>query len=123
MYPFIISLFIIPTVVSGLLLVFPKKLSGILIIATSIVLSGISLYLFLRIKEPFYFGVPAYMNSVISGADILLLLYFGSVAIRKKSWLVGLLTILQLGTLIYLLTIIPGEHEMQFTVDKLSVFM
>ena len=123
MYPFIISLFIIPTVVSGLLLVFPKKLSGILIIATSIVLSGISLYLFLRIKVPFYFGVPAYMNSVISGADILLLLYFGSVAIRKKSWLVGLLTVLQLSALLYILYIVPADREMQFMVDKLTVFM
>ena len=123
MYPFIISLFIIPTVVSGLILVVPKKLSGILIIATSIVLSGISLYLFLRIKEPFYFGVPAYMNSVISGADILLLLYFGSVAIRKKSWLVGLLTVLQLSALLYILYIVPADREMQFMVDKLTVFM
>ena len=123
MYPFIISLFIIPTVVSGLILVVPKKLSGILIIATSIVLSGISLYLFLRIKVPFYFGVPAYMNSVISGADILLLLYFGSVAIRKKSWLVGLLTVLQLSALLYILYIVPADREMQFMVDKLTVFM
>jgi hypothetical protein len=91
MYPYIISLFIIPVVVSGLLLLFPKKLSGILIIATAILLSGISLYLFLTIKEPFYFGVPAYINSLISGADILLLLYFGSVAIRKKTGLLGYL--------------------------------
>ena len=123
MYPFIISLFIIPTVVSGLILVVPKKLSGILIIATSIVLSGISIYLFLKIKQPFYFGVPAYMNSVISGADILLLLYFGSVAIRKKSWLVGLLTVLQLSALLYILYIVPADREMQFMVDKLTVFM
>ena len=123
MYLFIISLFIIPIIVSGLVLILPKIFSRILIIATSIILSGISLYLLITIKEPFHFGVPHYMNEFVSVTDILLLLYFGSVAIRKKSWLVGLLTILQLGTLIYLLTIIPGEHEMQFTVDKLSVFM
>jgi ech hydrogenase subunit A len=123
MYLIIVSLFIIPIIVSGLVLILPKIFSRILIIATSIILSGISLYLFITIKEPFHFGVPHYMNEVVSVTDILLLLYFGSVAIRKKSWLVGLLTILQLGTLIYLLTIIPGEHEMQFTVDKLSVFM
>src|ERR1019366_578333 len=123
MYLFIVSLFIIPIIVSGLVLILPKIFSRILIIATSIILSGISLYLLITIKEPFHFGVPHYMNEVVSVTDILLLLYFGSVAIRKKSWLVGLLTILQLGTLIYLLTIIPGEHEMQFTVDKLSVFM
>jgi ech hydrogenase subunit A len=123
MYPFIISLFIIPTVVSGLILLFPKKLSGILITATAILLSGISLYLFLTIKEPFYFGVPGYINMAISAADILLLLYFGSVAIRKKSWLVGLLTVLQLSLLLYILYIVPANREMQFMVDKLTVFM
>ena len=123
MYSLVISLFIAPVIVSALLLILPKTFSRILIIATFIVLSAISLYLFVTIKEAFHFGVPHYMNTVVSVADILLLLYFGSVAIRKKSALVGLLTVLQLGTLLYLLTIIPSENDMQFTVDKLSVFM
>ena len=33
------------------------------------------------------------------------------------------MTLLQLGALIYLLTITPAGKEMQFMVDKLSVFM
>src|SRR5450759_382444 len=123
MYPFIISLFIAPVIVSGLVLILPKSLSRILIIATSFILSGISLYLFITLNEPYHFGVPHYMNEVVTGADIMLLLYFGWVAIRRKSWLVGLMTILQLGALLYLLTIIPRVDEMQFMVDKLSVFM
>lgn len=123
MYPFIISLFIVPVIVSGLVLILPKSLSRILIIATSFILSGISLYLFITLNEPYHFGVPHYMNEVVTGADMMLLLYFGWVAIRRKSWLVGLMSILQLGALLYLLTIIPRVDEMQFMVDKLSVFM
>ena len=123
MYPFIISLFIVPAIVSGLVLILPKSLSRILIIATSFILSGISLYLFITLNEPYHFGVPHYMNEVVTGADMMLLLYFGWVAIRRKSWLVGLMSILQLGALLYLLTIIPRVDEMQFMVDKLSVFM
>ena len=123
MYPFIISLFIAPVIVSGLVLILPKSLSRILIIATSFILSGISLYLFITLNEPYHFGVPHYMNEVVTGADMMLLLYFGWVAIRRKSWLVGLMSILQLGALLYLLTIIPRVDEMQFMVDKLSVFM
>ena len=123
MYPFIISLFIVPVIVSGLVLILPKSLSRILIIATSFILSGISLYLFITLNEPYHFGVPHYMNEVVTSADMMLLLYFGWVAIRRKSWLVGLMSILQLGALLYLLTIIPRVDEMQFMVDKLSVFM
>jgi len=123
MYLFIISLFIVPVIVSGLVLLLPKSISRILTIATSIILSGISLYLFITLNEPYRFGVPHYMNEVVAGADIVLLLFFGWVAIRRKSWLVGLMTILQFGALTYLLTIMPKEHEMQFMVDKLSIFM
>ena len=123
MYALIISLFLLPVAVSVLVLILPKNLSRILVIASSVILSVISFYLLLNIEKPFHFGVPHYMNEVVSVADILLLLYFGSVAIRKKSWLVGLLTVLQLGALLYLLKIIPEEYQVQFTVDKLSVFM
>lgn len=123
MYPFIISLFIIPAVVSGLLLLVPKTFTRILVIATSLLLSGISVYLFINLETAFHFSAPYYMNEVVAGADILLLLYFGWVALRKKSLLTGLLTVLQLGALLYLLNLVPGEYKMQFMVDKLSVFM
>jgi ech hydrogenase subunit A len=123
MYPLISSLFILPVIVSGLILILPKLLSRILVIATAFVLSAISLYLFISIKEPYHFGVPQYMNQVVAGADILLLLFFGWIAIRRKSVLVGLMTLLQLGGLLYLLNNTAGENAMQFMVDKLSLFM
>ena len=123
MNPFILSLFIAPVMVSILVLLLPKSLAKILIIATSFLLSGISVYLFMTIKEPFHFGLPNYMNDVIAGADILLLLYFGWIAIREKSLLVGLMTLLQLAALTYLLTVKPTVGTGQFIIDKLSVFM
>jgi ech hydrogenase subunit A len=123
MYSFIICLFAIPAIVSGLMLILPKSLSRILVIATSFILSGISVYLFTAIDKPYYFGFPHYMNEIAATADIALLLYFGWVAVRRKSLLVGLLTILQMMVFSYLLFLANGEDKMQFMVDKLSVFM
>ena len=123
MYPFIICLFLVPVIVSGLLLILPKSISRILIIATSFILSGISLYLFITINDPYRFAVSHYVNKAVAFADIILLLYFGLVAIRRKSWLVGLLTILQTAFFAYLNSKISGDGGMQFLVDKLSVFM
>ena len=123
MYLFVISLFIVPVIVSGLILLLPKAMSRMLVIATSVILSGISLYLFIALNEPYYFGIPHYMNDIITAADILLLLFFGWIAIRRKSWLVGIMTVLQLGALSYLLTIMPVADGRQFMVDKLSTFM
>lgn len=104
-------------------MILPKSISRVLIIATSFVLSGISLYLFITINDPYQFAVPQHINKAVAIADILLLLYFGWVAIRRKSWLVGLLTILQVAAFAYLHYTISGEGGMQFLVDKLSVFM
>ncbi|MFI5187525.1 MAG: proton-conducting transporter membrane subunit [Chitinophagales bacterium] len=123
MYPLISSLFILPVVVSGLVLILPKLLSRIVTIVTAFVLSAISLYLFISINQPYHFGVLFYMNHLIAAADILLLLFFAWVAIRRKSVLVGLLTILQLGASLYLLNSNTVESSMQFMVDKLSLFM
>ena len=123
MYPFILSLFIVPVIVSGLLLILPKSISRILIIVTSFILSGIALYLFITINDPYHFAVPHYINKAVAFADIILLLYFGWVAIRRKSWLVGLLTILQVIAFAYLNSALSGEGGKQFMVDKLSVFM
>ncbi|MEQ1797138.1 MAG: proton-conducting transporter membrane subunit [Lacibacter sp.] len=123
MYSLIAGLFILPVVVSGLLLVLSKKAAGALIIISAVLLSALSLYLFINADKPFYFSVPHYVNEIVASADILLLLYFGWVALRKKSWLVGLMSVLQLGGLLYLLTTLPAGHSMQFMVDKLSAFM
>jgi len=123
MYSFIFGLFIIPVIVSVLVLIFSKTYTRLLIIATSLILSGISFYLFVTINEPYHFGIPHFMNEVIAGADMLLLLYFGWIAFRYKSWPVGILTFLQLGALSYLLVTMPSTDSMQFIVDKLTVFM
>jgi ech hydrogenase subunit A len=119
----IISLFIIPLVVSALVLILPKSLIRMLVISTAFVISGIAIYLFASIQEPIQFGVSHVVNQVVAGADILLLLYFGWVAIQRKSVLVGVMSVLQLGGLIYILNIVPHDEAMQFYVDKLSVFM
>ncbi len=119
----IISLFIIPLIVSAFVLILPKSLIRLLVIGTALVLSGISVYLFLNIDSPIRFGVTNVVNQIVAGADILLLLYFGYVAIQRKSLLVGIMSVLQLGSLLYILKKMPAEEEMQFLVDKLSVFM
>ncbi len=120
---FIFSLFILPAFAGILVLILPKTLTRILVIASSISLSAIAVYLLVSLSKPYYFGVPLFLNEWVAGADIILLLYFGWVAIKRKSWLTGLLTILQLGTLLYLLKYMPAEKGLQFMVDKLSVFM
>jgi len=106
-----------------LLLIAPKPLGRILTIGSVIGLSAISVYLFLTVHEPIVFAVSHIVNQVVAVADILLLLYFGYVAIKRKSILVGILSVLQLGTLLYLLTKIPSAEGAQFYIDKLSLFM
>jgi ech hydrogenase subunit A len=123
MFTTLACLYVIPVLVSGLLLIAPKSLSRFLVIITSVVLSGISVYLYTQLNEPYRFTIPFYFNEVVTIADIVLLLYFGWVAIKRKSLWVGLMTLLQLAGLLYLLYILPADHTMQFMVDKLSVFM
>lgn len=123
MYPLISSLFVLPLIVSGLVLILPKLFSKIVVIFTAFILSAISLYLFISINQPYHFGVPGYVNQLVAGGDILLLLFFAWVAIRRKSLLVGLMTVLQLGASLYLLSDTSAAKSMQFLVDKLSLFM
>ena len=123
MQTLIYCLFIVPFIISGLLLIAPKPLGRILTIGSAIGLSAISIYLFLTVHEPISFAVSHVVNQVVAGADILLLLYFGFVAIKRKSILVGILSIVQFGTLIYLLTKLPSEEGTQFYIDKLTLFM
>lgn len=123
MVSFISSLFLLPVIVSGLVLILPKKLSRVLVIATAVILTALSLYLFLSIDQPYRFSAPEYLNKVVIGADFLLLLFFGWVAIKRKSLLVGVMTVLQLGASIYLVQNAGAENTVQFMVDKLSLFM
>jgi ech hydrogenase subunit A len=123
MVPFICSLFILPVIVSGLVLILPKNLSKVLVITTALILTAVSLYCFISIDQPLFFSAPEYTNEIVVGADLLLLLFFAGVAIKRKSALVGLLTVLQLGASVYLLLNSEGTKAAQFMVDKLSLFM
>lgn len=123
MAPLISSLFVLPVLVSGLVLILPKYITRVVVIATAFMLSAVSLYLFLSIETPVYFGVPHYVDRVVAVADVVLLLFFGWVAVRRKSMLVGLMTLLQLGALVYILKEGVVEGGNQFMVDRLSLFM
>ncbi|MCX7987471.1 MAG: proton-conducting transporter membrane subunit [Bacteroidales bacterium] len=117
------SLFLFPLLVSGLILLFPKRINQGLIIATALILSTISLYLYGSVKEAVSIQVPELVNFLVAGIDILLLLYFGYVAIKHRHLLVGILSILQLAGAIYVLTIAPHHSTAQFYIDRLSLMM
>ncbi len=119
----IFSLFVVPIVASFLLLVSPKILGRFITIATVSVLSIISFYIFLNFDQPFQLAVPSVINQLVVIADIALLIYFGYVAIKNRSAIVGIMTILQLAAVIYLLIIAPHAEAPQFFIDKLSLFM
>lgn len=117
------SLFILPVVVSGLVLILPRSVTRLLVIATAFVLSCLSIYLFASVEQPYHLMAPRYVDQIVAGADILLLLFFGWVAVRRRSILIGMMTMLQLGALLYILKNAPVEEASQFIVDKLSLFM
>lgn len=119
----LLSLFYAPLIVSIFILFSSKKLIQILTISTAIILSLISIYLYINVTEPISIEVPSLINFLVIGLDFALLLFFGYVAIRYKSILVGIFSILQIIALVYLLTIIPHTELPQFYIDKLSVFM
>jgi ech hydrogenase subunit A len=117
------GLYFLPLLIGGILLIAPAAFSRIIVIVSSLVLSALAFYVFLNVNEPLYFSVPHYVNEIVAGADILMLLYFGWVAIQRKSWLVGVMSIVQLAGLLYLLKNLSAGESMQFMVDKLSTFM
>jgi ech hydrogenase subunit A len=123
MYPLISSLFILPLVVSGLLLILPKFLSRIFVIITALFLSSVSVYLFIYIPGPIRLQLPPYVNEIVAAADILLLLFFAQIAIRRKSLVIGLLTVAQLTVSLYLIKNNSLESSFQLVIDKLSCFM
>lgn len=123
MYSLITSLFVVPVLISLLLLFVPRSLAKPLVITASLFLSAVSVYLFINAEGVYYFGVPAYVNDIVAVADVMLLVFFGWIAIKRRSWIVGLMSLLQLGGLLYLLNNMPVHHSLQFMVDKLSLFM
>jgi len=123
MYPLISSLFVLPFIVSGLLLILPKSLSRIFVIITTIFLSSVSVYSFISITQPIHLQLPQYVNPLVTAADIILLLFFARIAIRRKSMLVGLLTAAQLTASLYLVKNNALESAFQLVIDKLSCFM
>lgn len=123
MYSLITSLFVVPVLISLLLLFVPRSLAKPLVITASLFLSAVSVYLFINAEGVYYFGVPAYVNDIVAVADIMLLVFFGWIAIKRRSRIVGLMSLLQLGGLLYLLNNMPAHHSLQFMVDKLSLFM
>lgn len=123
MYPLISSLFVLPLIVSGLLLILPKFLSRIFVIVTAIILSFVSVYLFISIEKPIHLQLPLYVDQVVTAADVVLLLFFAYIAIRRKSMLVGLLTAAQFMASLYLIKNNSLESTFQLSIDKLSCFM
>lgn len=117
------SLFLIPLLVSGLLLILPLRFTSMLVVFTSLLLAFFAVYLFLNVREPYFFSVPALFDQMVTAADVLLLLYFGWMGLRRKSLWVLLLSLLQLATLLYLIGILPAENADQFMIDRLSIFM
>lgn len=123
MFPLVSSLFLLPLIVSGLVLILPKKLARAIVIFSGFILTAISVYVFLLVDEPFHFSSAPYLNTVVIIADFLLLLFFAWVAIKRRSVLVGLMTLLQAIVSVYLVTRGGSETPVPFMVDKLSAFM
>ena len=123
MEPFIAGLFLLPLAISAILLVAPKSLAKPLVIIAALLLSTLSIYTWFNTGETVFITLPAIANQVVAGVDILLLIFFGWVAIRQKSIPVGILSLLQLGALVYLLYIVPHTEAPQLMMDKLSAFM
>lgn len=124
MAPIIVSLFILPVVVSLLLLFLPKAAAKVLTILATLTLSGISLYLYYsRGDQPIQFAVPAIVDKIVLIADFALLAYVIAQGFLQKNILVWGLASLQAGILAYLAMNMPHGEYVQFYVDNLSLFM
>ncbi|HSK14040.1 MAG TPA: proton-conducting transporter membrane subunit [Phnomibacter sp.] len=94
-----------------------------LVVLAAMVLSALSIFAWLRISGQHLISTHPVTGTLVAGLDIILLLFFGWVAIRQKSLLVGILSLVQLGGLIYLLNVMPHATAPQLMVDPLSGFM
>jgi ech hydrogenase subunit A len=122
----VLSLIAVPWIVAAVLLIAPKMMGRGLVILSAIALSVISFAIFLQGgSEPLVFNAPHWAHQVVLGADVLMLLYFVGVAVKYRSWLVGLLAGLQIGMLAAVLKIMPASasEAAPFLVDRLSMFM
>lgn len=118
------NLFLIPIVVSALLLALPKSLARILTVLATFILSALALYLYIQAgNEPIRFAVPAMIDNMVTIADFVLLAYIIGIGIMQKYPLISILAGIQVIALAYLTTKMPETHIMQFYVDKLSIFM
>lgn len=124
MVSLIVSLFVLPVAVSALLLVLPKQAAKVLTIAATLVLTGISLYLFYYSGEQaLQFAAPSFVDKLVLTADFLLLAYVLYEGLRQKNLLVWGLAVLQAVVLAYLAFRMQHISHLQFYVDKLSLFM
>jgi ech hydrogenase subunit A len=120
---FIAGLFLLPIAISAILLVTPKNLAKPLVFLSALILSALSIYNWFNIDGKVLITLPEVANQAVAGSDFLLLFFFGWVAYRKKSLIVGAFTLLQLGGLLYLLNGMPHTEAPQLMIDKLSAFM
>lgn len=120
---FLSGLYILPLVMGVIILIAPSAFSRLLVIFSAIVLSVLAILVHTGLQAPVYIGLPHSVNQVVAGADILMLVYFLWLALQKRSMLVGILSVLQLGGLLYLLKVLPESATQQLKIDQLSSFM
>ncbi|MCU0403739.1 MAG: hypothetical protein MUE99_04260 [Chitinophagaceae bacterium] len=123
MESYLSGLFFLPLLVSLLLLILPKNLVKPLVIVAAVALSAMSVIAFSNISGAQYITAPDYTNNIVFGLDVLLLCFFGWVAIQRKSLWVGILSVVQLAGLIYLFFNLSHTQSAQLMVDELSGFM
>lgn len=124
MVSLIVSLFLLPLVISALVIAVPKQISKAIVFLGTLALSIIALYLYATWNgEALQFTAPAYINTVVLVADFALLLYVIFQGFAQKNIPVWLLAIAQMAFLGYLTTKMPHDSAPQFYVDRLSIFM
>ena len=124
MSAWILLIFTLPVLVSLLLMISPGFLQRIIVIASGIVLSFASIYLYFQFGEStFVLQTPAWLNTVILALDFALLIFFFIAAFKQKSPLGYGLAAVQLGMLAYLVLNMPEAHQAAFVIDRLALFM
>ncbi len=120
----VVSLFVIPAIVSLVILILPRALVRITTILATVVISSLSLYLYIYAGNGVLrFSAPSYLDTIVLIVDFMLLAYILFQGIMQRNVLVWSLALVQGGLLAYLSGHMPHEGAMQFYVDKLSIFM
>lgn len=119
----VLGLFGLPLAIALILLVLPPALSRFIVVLSALVLSALAVYVYLQAEEVLRIAVPQWVYKGVAVTDILLLAFFGYVAIRRRDWRVGLLSALQFGGLLYLLFTLPESGAPALLIDRLSAFM